>query len=90
MQRLYKKNDWERESQFLKKEGMLKKGVKRGDRTTFSTNKNIAEENLFKHVVWTARFGLSFQSFSLRKHTSKLHMLEDNGRILITKKNLNF
>ena len=87
---IVQKNDWERESQFLKKEGILKKGVKRGDRTTFSTNKNIAEENLFKHVVWTARFGLSFQSFSLHKHTSKLHMLEDNGRILITKRYLNF
>ena len=48
----------------MKKEGILQKGVKRGDRTTFSTNKNIAEENLFKRgVVWTARFGLSFQSF---------------------------
>ena len=50
--------------QFLKKEGILKKGVKRGDRTNFSTKKNIVEENFFKcDVVETARFGLFFQCF---------------------------
>ena len=50
--------------QFLKKEGILKKEVKRGDRTNFSTKKNIAEENFFKcDVVGTARFGLFFQCF---------------------------
>ena len=51
-------------AQLLKKKGILKKGVKRGDRTTFSTKKNIAEENIFNHdVVGSARFGPFFQSF---------------------------
>ena len=37
------------------------KGVERGDRTTFSTKKNIAEENLFnRDVLGTARFDLFF------------------------------
>ena len=78
-------------AQLLKKEDILKNGVKRGDMTSFSTKKNIAEENLFKHdIVGSARFGLFFQYFFLHKHTPKLHMLEDNGRILITKRYLNF
>ena len=38
-------------AQFSKKEGILKKGVKREDRTTFSTKKSIAEENLFNRNV---------------------------------------
>ena len=46
-----------RRAQSLKKKIFLK----RGDRTTFSTKKNIAEENLFnRDVVGTARFGLFF------------------------------
>ena len=70
----------------MKKEGIPKKGVKKGDRTTL---KNIPKENLFdSDVVGTARFGLFFQSFFAQ--TPKLHMLEDNGRILITKRYLNF
>ena len=77
----------------MKKEEILKNGVKRGEMTSFSTKKNIAEENLFNHdVVGSARFGLFLQFFFffLHKHTPKLHMLEDNGRILITKRYLNF
>ena len=47
-------------AQSLKKKVLLKRG-KRGDRTTFSTKKNIAEENLFnRDVLGTARFGLFF------------------------------
>ena len=43
------------------KESILEKGVKRGDKTTFSTKKNITLENLFnRDVVGTARFGLLF------------------------------
>ena len=50
--------------QLLKKEGIFKNGVKRGDMTSFSTKKNVAEENLFNHdVVGSARFGLFFQYF---------------------------
>ena len=48
----------------MKKKGILKKGVKRGDRATFSTKKSIAEENLFNHdVVGSARFGPFFSVF---------------------------
>ena len=54
-------------AQFLKKEGILKKGVKWGDRAAL---KNIAEENLFnRDVVGTARFGLIFQSFFTQTYT---------------------
>ena len=45
----------------FEKEVILKKGVKKGDRTPFSTKKNIAEENLFnRDVVGTAWFCLFF------------------------------
>ena len=48
----------------MKKEEILKNGVKRGEMTSFSTKKNIAEENLFNHdVVGSARFGLFLQFF---------------------------
>ena len=56
---IVRKNDRVRGAQFLKKEGILSKGVKRGDRAIFSTKKNLFNRD----VVATARFGLFFQSF---------------------------
>ena len=51
----------------MKKEGIPKKGVKKGDGTTL---KNIPKENLFdSDVVGTARFGLFFQSFFAQTNT---------------------
>ena len=67
--------------------GILKKSVKRGGRTTFSSKKDIAEENfLSRDLVGLAYFSI----FLLHKHTPKLPVLEDNERILITKRYLNF
>ena len=61
LQRLYEQNDRERAGHILWKRRYSWKRVKRGDRTTFSTKKNTAEENLFnRDVVGTARFGLFF------------------------------